>query len=422
VRLRKDPSEDDSTPTESNTRNIYRQQRIPQVIDYVHSARLAGDGVLMSTLRVAIIGGGLGGLSAALALCANGVHAQVYEQADQLGEVGAGITLYPNGLKILDRLGLGRQVSRVGTPLGAFCLHAPDGTLVSVERYRADSTPLGMHRGDLAAVLASALPDGVVQTGWRCIDFAQHDEAAVVGFEGGATVEADVVIAADGIHSVLQRYVVEPTEPVFSGMVAYRGLIPAARLPDWPRDLVAWGGQGKHLMSYPVRAGELINYVGVVPADERTGESWSSAADPAALAAEFADFNPQARRLVRTVDTTSVFGLCDREPLVRWTFGRLTLLGDAAHPMLPHMAQGTNQALEDAMALAILLRGGTRADVTPALMNYQTLRRDRTARVQRYARTNGIREDSALAVSLGHPWVLNYDVEQAALDLVPRSR
>lgn len=371
----------------------------------------------MSELRVAIVGGGLGGLSAALALCANGVHAQVYEQAHRLGEVGAGIALYPNGLKILDRLGLGQHVSRIGTPLSAFCLHAPDGTLVSVERYSPDGTPQGMHRGDLEAVLAAALPHDVVHTGWRCTDFAQHEEAAMVSFDNGVTVEADVVVAADGIRSVLQRHVVEPTEPVFSGTVAYRGLIPAAKLPDWPGDLVAWGGEGKHLMSYPVRAGELINYVGVVPADEQTGESWSAAADPVTLAAEFADWNAQARRLVTAVDTTSVWGLYDREPLPRWTLGRLTLLGDAAHPMLPHMAQGTNQAIEDAMALATLLRGATAADVAQALMRYQTLRRDRTARVQQYARTNGIREDSALAVSLGHPWVLNYDVEQAALDL-----
>jgi salicylate hydroxylase len=372
----------------------------------------------MSALRVAIVGGGLGGLSAALALCSKGMHAQVYEQAHQLGEVGAGITLYPNGLRTLETLGLGQQVSRIGTPLGAFCLHAHDGTLVSVERYSPQAKPRGMHRGDLEAVLGAALPQGVVHTGWRCIDFAQHDEAAMVSFEGGVTVEADVVIAADGIHSVLQRHVVEPTEPVFSGMVAYRGLIPAAQLPDWPSDLMAWGGQGKHLMSYPVGAGELINYVGVVPADEQTGESWSTAADPVSLTAQFADYNPQARRLVTAVDTTSVWGLYDREPLPRWTIGRLTLLGDAAHPMLPHMAQGTNQAIEDAMALATLLSGATAADVAQALVRYQTLRWERAARVQQYARTNGLREDSALAVSLGHPWVLNYDVEQAALELL----
>jgi salicylate hydroxylase len=135
------------------------------------------------------------------------------------------------------------------------------------------------------------------------------------------------------------------------------------------------------------------------------------------LAEQIADWSSPARRLVTAVDTTSVWRLYDREPLPRRTLGRLTLLGDAAHPMLPYMAQGTNQALEDAMALATLLRGATAADVGQALMRYQTLRRDRTARVQQYARTNGIREQSALAVTLGHPWVLNYNVEQAALNL-----
>src|ERR1700739_2192641 len=316
----------------------------------------------MSGLRVAIIGDGLGGLSAALALCANGVHAQVYERAHQLSEVGAGIALYPNGIRILDRLGLGPQVSRIGTPLSAFRLHTSDGTLVSVERYDSDATPLGMHRADLLAVLADALPEGVVHTGWRAIDFAQDHGAAMVSFEGGISVEADVVIGADGIHSVLH-----PTEPVFSGVVGYRGLIPVAQLPDWPHDLVAWGGQGKHLMSYPVRGGELISFGGVVPADEQTGECWSGPGDPAALTSQFADWHPQARRLVTAVDSTSVWGLYDLEPLGRWTLGRLTRVGDAAHAMLPHMAQGTNQAVEDAMALATLLRRAPGAAVHAGL-------------------------------------------------------
>lgn len=174
-------------------------------------------------------------------------------------------------------------------------------------------------------------------------------------------------------------------------------------------------------MSYSVRDGELINFGSMVPADEQTGEFWSGPGDPAALPAQFSDWNPQARRLVTAVDTTSVWGLHDLEPLPRWTLGRLTLLGDAAHAMLPHMAQGTNQAIEDAMALATLLSRAPRANVQQVLMRYQDLRRDRTARVRRYARTNGIWEDSALAISLGHPWVLNYDVEQAALDLAQGS-
>jgi salicylate hydroxylase len=227
----------------------------------------------------------------------------------------------------------------------------------------------------------------------------------VVRFDNGVSVKADVVIAADGIHSVLQCHVVDATAPVFSGTVAYRGLIPAARLRRWPDYLVSWGGGGKHLLAFPVRGGELVNYVGFVPADEHMRESWSAPGDPATLAAEFADWNPQARRLLAHVDTTFTWGLYDREPLTRWTQGRLCLLGDAAHPMLPHMGQGANQAIEDAMALATLLRGASAADVPETLTRYETLRRARTARIQRLSRTNGVGLDSGAAVRFMHSWV-----------------
>lgn len=381
----------------------------------VSSVPASWEGVLMTNLRVAIVGGGIGGLSAAVALHEIGAQVGVYEQAHQLGDVGAGVAVHPNSQRVLDRLGLGRRVSRMGAPLSEFRFFTRDGTVVAHETYGADARQLGLHRADLVAVLAAALPIGVVRTGHRCVQFTQHDGAAVVRFDNGASVDADVVVAADGIHSGLQRYVVEPADPVFSGMVAYRGVIPAGRLPDWDQNLVMWGGDGRHLLAYPVRAGQLINYVGFVPADEQMRESWSAPGDPAALAAEFADWNPPARRLLSHVETTFKWGLYDREPLTRWTHGRLTLLGDAAHPMLPHMGQGANQAIEDAMALATLLRGVAVADAPAALMRYQTLRRDRTARVQQNARANGLRFDSAQAVSLSQPWVRDYDVEREAL-------
>jgi salicylate hydroxylase len=164
-----------------------------------------------------------------------------------------------------------------------------------------------------------------------------------------------------------------------------------------------------------VRAGELINFVGFVPADEQMRESWSAPGDPAALAAEFANWNRQARRLLAQVDNTFKWGLYDRNPLTRWTNGRLTLLGDAAHPMLPHMGQGANQAIEDAMALATLLRSPSGADVPEALVHYQALRRERTARIQQLSRSNGIRFDAGATVRLTRPWVQGYDVEADAL-------
>jgi salicylate hydroxylase len=369
----------------------------------------------MAMLRLAIIGGGIGGLSTAVALRATGAHVQVFEQARQLSEVGAGLGLQPNGRRVLVRLGLGEEINRIGARLKGFRICRPDGSVVSAETYPEGVMQLGVHRADMVAVLAAALPQGVVHTGHRCVRFSQHNEFAVVSFDNGVSVKADVVIAADGIHSVLQRYVVDATVPVFSGTVAYRGLIPASRLQGWPEYLVSWGGGGKHLLVFPVRGGELLNYVGFVPADEHMRESWSAPGDPAILAAEFADWNPQARRLLAHVDTTFTWGLYDREPLTRWTQGRLCLLGDAAHAMLPHMGQGANQAIEDAMALATFLRRASAADVPEALTRYETLRRDRTAHVQRFSRMNGVRLDYGSVVRFMQPWVRDYDVEADAL-------
>jgi len=369
----------------------------------------------MAMLRVAIIGGGIGGLSAAVALRATGAHVDVFEQARQLSEVGAGVGLQPNGQRVLRRLGFGLEIDRIGSRLKGFRICAPNGSVMSEDTYPAGVTQLAAHRADLVAVLAAALPSGAVHTGHRCVRFSQHDEFAEVGFDNGASVRVDVVIAADGIHSVLQRYVVDPTVPVFSGSVAYRGLIPASRLPEWPEYLVIWAGSGKHLLAFPVRGGALINFVGFLPADEQMRESWSAAGDPATLVAEFGDWNPQARRLVANVDSTFMWGLYDREPLTRWTRGRLCLLGDAAHPMLPHMGQGANQAIEDAMALATLLRCASAADVPGALTRYEVMRRDRTGQIQLLSRTNGVGLDSGSTVGFMHEWVRNYDVEADAL-------
>jgi salicylate hydroxylase len=185
-------------------------------------------------------------------------------------------------------------------------------------------------------------------------------------------------------------------------------------LPDWPRhDAVLWNGEGKHFLTLPVRAGELRYYVGFVPADEQMRESWSAPGDPATLAAEFSGWDPQLAALLREVDTTFRWGLFDREPLPHWTRGRLTLLGDAAHAMLPHLGQGANQAIEDGMALAVLVRGLNTADVPGALIRYEKLRRSRTALIQQGSRDNGQHLDSGNA-DMGERPSEDYDVEAAA--------
>ena len=352
--------------------------------------------------NIAIVGGGIGGLFAANALLAQGFHVSVYEQAPALGEVGAGVFLTPNSVRQLERVELGPAVEKWGARVGPGSRYfRHDGSPIAPVQVTDSSgwnATFGMHRADLVELLAAALPDNVVHTGHRCTGFEQRDDTARVSFSNGAVAEADVIVAADGIHSELRPYVFPPSNPVFSGSVAYRGVLPLERIPDWPTDSwLMWLGKGKHFLTFPVRAGQLINYVGFVPADQRMKESWSSPGDPDVLRREFAGWDQRIESLLQKVQMTFRWALYDREPLPTWTRGRLTLLGDAAHPMLPHLGQGANQSIEDGMALATILARADCSTVPAALAAYERLRRERVAQVQRGARENGMRYDSAYA-------------------------
>jgi salicylate hydroxylase len=339
-------------------------------------------------------------LFAANALIAQGIPVSVYEQAPAIGEIGAGVFLTPNSVRHLQRIGLGPAVEKWGARVGhdsRYFRH--DGAPIAPVQVTDSSgwnATFGMHRADLVEMLASALPAGTVHTGHRCTGFEQDDNMARVSFANDATAEADVVIAADGIHSELRRYVFASSRPVFSGSVAYRGLVPHERVPDWPTDRwQMWLGKGKHFLAFPVRAGKLINYVGFVPTDEEMKESWSAPGDPEILRQAFAGWDPRIHQLLGEVQVTFRWALYDREPLPVWTRQRLSLLGDAAHPMLPHLGQGANQSIEDGMALAMILARADRATAPRALLAYEQLRRERVAQVQRGARENGLRYDSA---------------------------
>jgi salicylate hydroxylase len=247
----------------------------------------------------------------------------------------------------------------------------------------------GIHRADLLQMLISALPADVVHVNHRAVGFEQDDDQAIVSFDNGARVSVDVVVAADGIHSTLQQFVTAPSAPLPAGTQAYRGIISAASVA-WPAGTMRnWLGPGKHFLVFPVRANVLLNYVGFVSTDKLRTESWSAPGDPAALAREFAGWDPMVEAIIAQVDTTFWWGLYDREPLPTWTRGRLTLLGDAANRMLPHVGQGANQAIEDGVALATLLAKADRRTAPDAVQVYERVRRQRTARVQRSSRTNG---------------------------------
>jgi salicylate hydroxylase len=349
---------------------------------------------------VAIVGGGISGLFAAKALIAAGLKVSVYEQAPELGEVGAGVYMTPNSLRHLYRMGLGPEVEKWGARVGRKSQYfRHDGSPIAPVQVTDSSgwnATFGMHRADLVDFLAAALPSGVVHTGHRGVRFEQDNNKARVSFANGAVVEADVVIAADGIHSEMRPYVFPPSTPVFSGSAAYRGVVEHARIPDWPTDAwMMWLGPSKHFLAFPVRAGKLINYVGFVPADQAIKESWSAPGDPNMLRQEFAGWDPRIEELLKQVQMTFRWALYDREPLPIWTKGRLALLGDAAHPMLPHLGQGANQGIEDGVALATILARANCDNAPAALVAYEQLRRERVAQVQLGARKNGMRYDSA---------------------------
>jgi salicylate hydroxylase len=352
-----------------------------------------------SQIRVVIVGGGIGGLFAANALVARGIAVSVYEQATVLSEVGAGLILTPNSIRHLRRTGLGPLIEGLGARIGpgsGYFRH--DGTPISPYLI-ADSGDLelfGIHRADLVEILASALPKGVLHTGHRCTGFDQDGEAASVRFADGFQAEADLVVAADGIHSGLRHIVAPPAQPIFSGSIVYRGLVPREHIPQWPTNSwLMWMGPGKHFLAYPVRADTAINYAGFIPAHEASRESWSALGNPDALRREFALWDPRITSLLGHVEKTSLWALYDREALASWTLGRLTLLGDAAHPMLPHVGQGANQSIEDGIALATILAHADRATIPAALIAYERVRRERVTAIQRRARENGRRYDSA---------------------------
>ena len=379
-------------------------------------------------LRVVIVGGGIGGAAAGAALLQHGLQVRLYEQAPALTEVGAGVAIQPNGARALDQLGLGDQLRRLGAKWLDPQFRRFDGS------YAATMWPpelagkiefYGMHRADLLAMFVSRLPPEIINTDHRCVGFEQNDDEATVIFANGTRATADIVIGADGIHSTLQHYVTAPSAPRYSGSVAYRGVIAAARV-SWPKGgMRNWLGAGKHFLAFPVRANDLLNYVGFVTSDEPLKESWSAVGDPATLAGEFAGWDPLIEAIILQVKTTFRWGLFDREPLPTWTRGRLVLLGDAAHPMLPHAGQGANQAIEDAIALATVLSRANRESAPRALAIYESLRHRRAAGVQRMSRFNGAlyeattgdlkaRDGLLAGVHQTRAWVWNYDAEAEA--------
>jgi salicylate hydroxylase len=350
-------------------------------------------------LPVLVVGGGIGGLSTALALSRKGVPVQVVEQAPEFKEIGAGIQLGPNVFRMFEVLGLTEQMFHwCAFPEGLEFRDSINGeTIVDQkidkrfhDKYRA---PYGViHRADMLNVILDACKQSnliKLAISQKVVAIDDTGSGVTVKTESGETFKGAALVGCDGLWSTVRDKVVGDGKPIVSGHIAYRAVLPTA---DWPREyrlpkMLVWCGEKTHLVHYPLRRGELFNLVAVFHSD-RYEEGWDTYGDPAELEARFADKAEPVRTLLKKVNAWKMWVLCDRPAIKQWTKGRITLLGDAAHPMLQYLAQGGNMALEDAVCLANQVEG-TGGDYGKAFTKYQELRYLRTARVQLMARVFG---------------------------------
>jgi 2-polyprenyl-6-methoxyphenol hydroxylase-like FAD-dependent oxidoreductase len=328
-----------------------------------------------------------------------GFDVQVYEQAKALGEVGAGINIGPNASRVLHRMGITDELERTGVKPATFVQRRWDDGRILLSSPLGDGveTAFGapyytFHRGDLHRALTRAIPPQRIHLAHRFTQLVDHGDRVEVHFGNGATISVDAVIGADGIHSVVRHALFGPEMPRFTGCVAYRGLVPANRLRhlDLEFSNYIWMGPGAHFVHYFVSAGRVVNFVAITEQDSWLGESWVDRGEVADALALFAGWHDQVLSIIGAADETYKWALFDRSPLQQWSVGRVTLLGDACHPMLPFMGQGAGQAIEDGAALKGCLLKFSH-DVPAALRLYEQLRLPRASRLQGMSAANKTR-------------------------------
>ncbi|MFF7399139.1 FAD-dependent monooxygenase [Achromobacter sp. NPDC008082] len=342
--------------------------------------------------RIIIAGAGIGGLCCALALIRRGFQVTVLEQAPKLGEVGAGFQVSANGSRCLADLGLGDDLRRIATEASGkqvrlwstgqtwklFDLGAE-----SVQKYGFPYYL--MYRADLHALMERHVrerqPDAI-RLAARAVGFSQDADGVAVTLENGDTVRGDILIGADGVHSQIRRAMFGQSDAQFTGCVAWRGLVPRDKLPDHLRASIGtnWIGPGAHVIHYPLRNGELVNFVGIVERDDWQVESWTERGSVDECLRDFAHWHEDVQCLIKGIQQPFKWALLSRQPMDNWTVGRATLLGDACHSTLPFLAQGAVMALEDGIVLARCLEAHAE-DPMAGLARYQDLRMDRTSRI-----------------------------------------
>jgi len=359
--------------------------------------------------RILIAGAGIGGTVAALALLARGFEVALFEQAAELRELGAGVQISPNGSRVLRSLGLLSDLEAIAAVPVAEEMRLFDTgqtwrvqDLGATAEARYGSPYWLVHRGDFHAVLVQALAErapGAVRVGARCVDFVQDLDGVTLLLEAGEQVRGDALIGADGVHSRIREALFGESRATFTGFMAWRGVVPMERLPARLRQRhgMSWIGPHGHVVTYPLRRGELLNFVTAIERDDWLIESWSEAGTVEECRRDLARWHEDVQAIVDAIDVPYKWAMLGREPMAQWSVGRVSLLGDACHPTLPFLAQGANMAIEDGMVLARCLEA---YPVPEALRRYEAARLDRTSRIVRGSLENVSRYHNPL---LGDP-------------------
>lgn len=359
---------------------------------------------MAETRKIIIIGAGIGGLTAALALLRRGLDVEVYERASVLSEIGAGLHCSPNGTRVLIGLGLAEEMTRIAVvPRDRDVRMWNTGQIWPLRNHGKTATQrygapyLVMHRGDLHAMLVNAvraLKSDAIHLSANCESVHQDDSSVTATFTDGRQARGDCLVAADGVHSVVRRQIFDAEVPSFTGVVAWRGLVPIERLPHISAYSASnWIGPNGSITLYGVRGGSHLNFVGLRSGSAWQTESWIEPGSVEDCLRDFEGWHEDVLAIMRNIDTPYKWGLFLHEPARRWSKGRVTLLGDACHATLPYLGQGGNMALEDAMVLARCLAQDE--VIEAALQRYEQARRERTTRMVHQAAEQGRRVSAA---------------------------
>jgi salicylate hydroxylase len=351
---------------------------------------IEGERNMSRSPKVTVIGAGIGGLTTVSALLARGIEATAYDQAEVLTEVGAGVQITPNGVKVVRDLGLEPQFLKFGfkpdaivgrdwqsgktvfrTPLGSVCERLYGAPYIQI------------HRADLQRLLRESVADSAVKLSSQCVEVRKERDSAVAKFADDREVESDLIVAADGVKSPIRQTLFGDSAPRFTGHICWRCLVPFES-PNF--DLVSpdtsiWFGPNGHVVTYYVKAGKSVNIAAILETGTWQEESWNVRSTKEELAAAYSGWHPKLQRLFAQAEEVYRWGLFVRDPMPSWTIGRITLLGDAAHPMLPYLSQGAAMAMEDGLVLARML-SKHKTSIAAALGGYETLRVPRATRVQ----------------------------------------